>query len=298
MRFSANLLFLALLLPAGITQAQSPSQAPVQLPSGSAHFVIYQGDKSVGSADRTIQATPAGYAITSQGKMSLSKFNYSFTNTQHLDHALNLVSDQINGTVNGQTVTFTAHADSTGRQFQIDINAQGKQTQNTVDRHQHLVLLADLDPAAYTLLTHVGLDNPPTSWILIPKEQGFLVPSTYARDPSLRGRLNDTQVDVQHLTVTVGESNPISVELFYGRDGDILEADLPEQNFFVVRDGFKLIDRPKPTLPHGTAPPPPNGQQPQNGQPQNEQPPTGQPPQNGAPQYPEPQGGVPQMQQQ
>ena len=291
MRFSVNLL-LALLLPAGIAQAQTP----VQLPSGSAHFVIYQGDKSVGSADRTIQATPAGYAITSQGKMSLSKFNYSFTNTQHLDHALNLVSDQITGTVNGSPVTFTAHADPTGRQFQININANGKQTQNTVDRHQHLVLLADLDPAAYTLLTHVGLDNPPTSWILIPKEQGFLVPSTYSRDSSLRGRLNGTQVDVQHLTVVVGESNPISVELFYGRDGDVLEADLPEQNFFVVRDGFKLIDRPKPTIPHGTAPPPPDGQQPQNGQPQNGQSQTGQPQQGGPPQYPAPQNGYPQMQ--
>jgi hypothetical protein len=53
-----------------------------------------------------------------------------------------------------------------------------------------------------------------------------------------------------------------------------------------VRDGFKLIDRPKPTIPRGTAPPPPDGQQPQNGQPQ----------QGGQPQYPAPQNGYPQMQ--
>ncbi len=276
MRFSPCSLLLALVLPAGIVRAQTPAQ----LPAGSSHFLIYQGDKSVGSADRKIEATPAGYTITSQGKIDLSKFGYSFTNTQRLDHALNLVSDQITGAVNGKPVTFTAHADSTGRQFDIGINAEGKQTQNTIDRHQHLVLLPDLDPAAYTLLTQVGMANPPTSWILIPKEQGLLVPSTYTRGSSVRGRIQGNQVDVQHMTVTVGEQNPISVELYYGRDGDLLEADLPEQNFFVVHDGFKLIDRPKPTPPKGeSAPPPQAGQQP-----------------NGVPQYTAPQGTTPQMQ--
>jgi hypothetical protein len=278
MRFP-NLLVACLLLPAGIIQAQIP--AP--LPAGSAHFVIFQGDKTVGSADRTIQVTPTGYAITSQGKMSLAKFSYSFTNTQHLDQALNLVSDQLVGTVNGVPVKFTTHADSTGRQFQVSVDAQGKQTQNTVDRHQHLVLLADLDPAAYTLLVHIGLTAPPTSWILIPKEQGLIVPSTYTPGSSLRGRMNPGQVDVQHLTVTVGEQNPISVDLFYGRDGDLYEADLPQQNFFVVRDGFKLIDRPKEAPPRGQSPPPQAGQQ-------------LAPQQQGAPQYPAPQGGYPQMQ--
>jgi hypothetical protein len=285
MRFSPGFLLLGISLSAGFAKAQSP--AP--LPSGSSHFLIYQGDKSVGSADRTIQATPNGYAVTSQGKMSLSKFSYSFTNNQRLDHSLNLVSDQLEGTVNGKPVTFTAHADSTGRQFQIDINADGKQTQNTVDRHQHLVLLSDLDPAAYTLLVNIGLGSPQTSWILVPKEQGLLVPSTYTRGSSVRGRMQTNQVDVQHLTVTVGEQNPISVELYYGHDGDLLEADLPEQNFFVVRDGFKLIDRPKPTQPRGQAPPPQNGQQPNGQQPNGQQP-------NGAPQYTAPQGSTPQMQ--
>jgi hypothetical protein len=291
MRFSANFLLLGLFVLPGIAPAQSgiaPAPTQVQLPAGSSHYVIYQGDKSVGSADRTVEVTPSGFALTSQGKMSLSKFSYSFTNTQHLDHALNLVSDQINGTVNGSPVTFSAHADSTGRQFQIEINAQGKQSQNTVDRHQHLVLLPDLDPAAYVLLVQIGLQSPPTSWVLIPKEQGLLVPTSYQDGSSVRGRLNGTQVDVLHKTVTVGEQNPISVELYYGRDGGLLEADLPEQNFFVVRDGFKLIDRPKPTPPRGTAPPPPqNGQQPQQ---QGAQSP------NGAPQYPAPQNGYPQVQ--
>jgi hypothetical protein len=279
MRFPVPAAAFGLLLSAGLVCAQS--SAP--LAAGAAHFAIYQGDKSVGSADRTIAANPNGYSITSQGKMSLSKFSYSYTDTQHIDKALNLVHDQLNGTVNGKPVTFSAQADSSGRQFQININAEGKDTQNTVDRHQHMALLPDLDPAAYTLMVQIGAGNPQTSWILIPKDQGFIVPSTYTRDGSVRGRLNGAQVDVQHLTVTVGEQNPVSVELYYGRDSDLLEADLPEQNFFVVRDGFKLIDRPAAKPPQGQAPPP------QNGQPQS-------PNSQGAPQYPAPQGGYPQMQ--
>lgn len=283
MRFSAVTSLFALLLPAGIVSAAASAQAT--LPIGSAHYTVYQGDKSVGSSDYTIERQPNGFTITSHGKLSLSKFTYSFTNTQRLDANLNLVSDQLSGDVNGSPVTFTANSDPAGRQFQIAINANGKQTQNTVDRHRHLVLLPDLDSAAYVLLTHLALQNPVSSWVLIPKETGLLVPSIYARNASVRGKLNSSQMDVQYSTVTVGSENPITVELFYTSDGRCLEADLSQQNFFVVLDGFKLVNRPKPTPPKGSAPPPP-----QNGQPNGQQ--------SAPPQYPAPQGGYPPPQQQ
>lgn len=250
------------------------------LTAGSANYAVYQGDKVVGSADYNIQPTANGYTITSRGKLSLTKFSYSFTNTQHLDHDRNLVSDQLSGTVNGSAVTFDVNADPTGRQFQISISANGKQTQNTVDRHQHLVLLPDLDPAAYMLLTRVVMDNPPSSWILIPKQDGILVPFTITRSTSVHGRLNGSLMDVQHADVSMNSENPINIDLYYTSDGSVLEADLAQQNFFVVRDGFKLVDRPKPTAP--TNPPQSNPQQP-NGS---------------APQYPAPQGNYPQMKQQ
>jgi hypothetical protein len=172
---------------------------------------------------------------------------------------LNLVSDQITGTVNGSAVTFKVNADSTGRQFNININAKGKDSQNSVDRHQHLALLPDLDAAGYMLLTRIGLENPAVSWALIPKETGLLVPTVYQRDASVRGRLNGREMDVEHTTVTVSAQNAISVELYSTPDGQVLEADLPEQNFFVVQDGFQLINRPKyepPRSPDEGAPPP------------------------------------------
>ena len=269
--FATSRLFVPLLSFLLATAAPYAQTAP--LTADSAHYSVNQEDKAVGSGDYSIQPGPTGYNVTSHGELKLSKFSYSFSNAQHLDGNLNLVSDKLDGTVNGSPVTFTANADPTGRAFQMNISANGKQTQNTVDRHQHLVLLPDLDPAAYILLTRLVIQNPSTSWILIPKENGILVPSGITRGSGVHGRLNGTPIDVQHATVAVGEENAINVELFYTLDGQLLEADLPQQNFSVVHDGFKLIDRPKAT-------PPSNGSQ------------------GSTPQYPAPQADVPQPVQQ
>ena len=249
------------------------------LTAGAGHFRIYQADKSVGDCDYRVQQTSNGYTVASDGKLILSKFSYSFTNSQVLDGSLNLVRDELSGHINGSAVTFTAASDPSGRQFQISVSASGKQTQNTVDRHQHLVLLPDLDPAAYLLLVRVAMDNPPTSWVLIPKEDGILVPASVTRGSTLRGQLNGSQVDVQHATIAVNSENSINIELFYVSDGQVLEADLPQQNFAVVHDGFNLIDRPKPSAPPAPA--------------QSSAKPT-----SSVRQYPTPQGGYPQLQQQ
>ncbi|HEX3469734.1 MAG TPA: hypothetical protein VHT28_01005 [Silvibacterium sp.] len=271
MRFFAPFRLLVPLLSFLLSAAYAQT-AP--LAAASAHYGVYQGDKAVGSGDYNIQPGPNGYTLTSHGQLKLSKFNYSFANTQRLDGDLNLVRDELDGNVNGSAVTFTANADPTGRGFQMNVSANGKQTQNTVDRHLHLVLLPDLDPAAYILLARLAIQNPPTSWILIPKQDGILVPSSITHGSSVRGQLNGTQIDVQHSTVTVGAENTINVELFYTPDSRLLEADLPQQNFSVVQDGFKLIDHPKPT-------PSSNGSQGRS-----------------TSQYPAPQGGAPEPVQQ
>lgn len=276
MRLSGFVLPLAMLLSAGVAGAQ------VTLPTGTSRFSIAQGDKTVGSTECTVAAAGSGYTVTSQGEVRLSKLNYSFNDTEMMDRALNLVSDQITGSVNGKAVTFAVKADPSGRQFNISVTAEGKSTQNTVDRHQHLALLPDLDAAGYVLLHRVGLENPQISWALIPKQNGLLVPTTYARDANARGRYEGREIDVQHTTVTVSAQNSITVELFYAQDGRLLEADLPEQNFYVIRDGFRLINRPKFA--------PPRSPEQNSGQ---------NPGQDAPPEYSTPQGGPPpQMQQQ
>lgn len=256
----------ALLVPSAFAQA-------VGVPLGSSHYTLVQADsgKAVGSAEADVATVPGGYQISSHGDLKMPKFTYSYSNSNRLDEQLNIVRDQLTGTVNGDQVTFTMASDSTGRQFQISISASGKTTTNTVDRHQHLALLPDLDPAAYIEMTHFALERSPTTWIIIPKQNGLLVPAQYNARPEVSATFQGQSIAVHHTSVVVSEQNGITVELYYASDGRLLEADLPEQDFYVIRDGFRLQNRPHYTPPRGAAPPPQGTQQPgENGPPQSQ----------------------------
>jgi len=255
---------LAPLVCAGAVFAQAPA-----VPAGQAHFNIVQVNdgKNVGSADCTVNAAPGGYQISSRGDLKLAKFSYTFTNDDRLDSQLNVVRDQLSGTVNGSQVTFGLNSDASGRQFEVNITASGKTTTNTFDRHQHTVLLPDLDPAAYVAMAHFALAHPATTWIVIPKQNGLLVPAQYSAQPDVKGTFHGQPVDAHHTSVVVSEQNGFTVEVYYTGEGALLEADLPEQNFSVIRDDFKLQSRPHYAPPRGEAPPAGEGQPPQQGQP-------------------------------
>lgn len=241
------------------------------LPTGSAQFRLIQADtgKSVGSAACSVTSLPSGYQVDSSGQMQMTKFSYRFNNSNRLDQYLNIVRDQITGTVNGGQVTFTLASDSTGRTFNVSIDAKGKTTTNSFDRHQRTTLLPDLDPAAYLEMAHFALQHPPTAWMVIPKKNGVLVPANYQPQPDIGGIFHSQPILLHHTSVLVSSENGISVEIYYTSQGELLEADLPEQNFYVIRDGFVLRNRPQYKPPQGTAPPPQQQQQqPQQGYPQ------------------------------
>jgi hypothetical protein len=248
----------------GMASVPALAQAP-GVPVGQNHYALVQANdgKTVGAADCNVGSLSSGYQIDSHGDLKLAKFSYSFSNSNRLDGQLNIVHDQLSGTVNGAQVNFSLGSDSTGRSFNVETAANGKTTTNTFDRHQRTVLLPDLDPAAYVEMAHIALGHPPTAWIVIPKENGLLVPANYEPQPDAHGTLQGQAVLVHHTTVVVSAQNGISVELYYTNDGTLLEADLPEQNFYVIHDGFKLDSRPHYAPPQGTgAPPPGAGQQP------------------------------------
>jgi hypothetical protein len=238
---------------AGAAFAQTPA-----VPAGEAHFSIVQANdaKNVGSADCTVSVVPGGYQITSRGELKMPKFTYSFANQNRLDSELNIVRDQLTGAVNGSGVTFSMNSDPTGRQFQLSITASGKTTTNSFDRHQHTALLPDLDPAAYVAMANFALAHAPTTWIVIPKQNGLLIPAQYDAQPDVRGTFHGQPVDAHHVSVAISDQNGFTVEVYYTNDGALLEADLPEQNFYVIRDDFKLQSRPHYTPPRGEAPPP------------------------------------------
>jgi len=251
---------------ATLTPALS-AQSPAPLASGGAHYSIEQDGKTLGDAQYSVATIPGGYTITSSGQMNLGKFSYGFHNVDTLDASLNLVRDTLTGSVkgakaSGNNISFDTASDPTGRNLQIDISAEGKQTTNSVDRHRNTVLMPDLDPGAYMLLVRLAIEQPQTAWILIPKENGLLVPATYEPQPDVRGSLNGANINVKHATAELSDRNSITVELYYSDDGSLLEADLNAQNLDVVRDGFKLVEHPAPTPPPpGQAPAPAPGPQ-------------------------------------
>jgi hypothetical protein len=261
---------LRILLCAAMLSSAAFAQTATLTP-GTVNYSIEQNGKKLGTATYTVQNATNKYIITSNGKMSLDKFSYAFSNSQTLDTSLNLIHNQLSGVVSGKAVSFKAVSDSTGRQFQVDVSANGQQQNNTVDRNQNTVMLTDLDPSAYMLLARVAMRAPSHSWALIPKENGFLVPITFSPQPDTRGTWNGQSVTAKYTSAAISSQNAVTVELFYSPDGSLLEADLPQQNFYIIRDGFHLTNRPKPPAPpHGQAPPP-QAQQQQQGQPQQPQ---------------------------
>ena len=248
------------LCAAALTSASFAQTAALN--PGTVSYTIQQDGKDLGAASYTIQNAPNKYILTSNGKMTESKFSYAFSNTQKVDTSLNLIAAQLSGVVNGKAVSFGLKSDPTGRQFKLDISANGQQEQNAIDRDLNTVMVTDLDPAGYMLLAQVAMRSPSNSWALIPKENGFLVPVKFSPKPDMQGRLNGQPVHVRYTSAAISSQNAITIELFYSTDGKLLEADLPEQNFYVIRDGFKLTNRPKaPAPPHGEAPPPESQQQ-------------------------------------
>ena len=254
---------LRLLLAAAALLCLTPAlfaQSPAAL-AGGAHYSILQGSQTLGDTQYTITPIAGGYTMTSSGHMALAKFTYGFRSEGILDASFNLVRDTLTGSVNGgkvhaSNIAFTTTSDQTGRNFQISISADGKQSTNSVDRHRNTVLVPDLDPAAYTLMTRLAIAQPQTAWVLIPKENGLLVPAAYQPQADVQGTLNGKNVNVRHATAELSDANSITLELYYLPDGQLLEADLNAQNLDVVRDGFKLLEHPAPT-------PPPPGQSPQ-----------------------------------
>ncbi len=262
-----------LVLLASCTLVQAQNASP-----GGGHYTITQGGKTVGEAEYSAAPIPGGRSLTSSGKLNIDKFSYSFRSVVTVDAQDNLVRDELSGSVHSAKVSannvqFNTASDSTGRELQLSIDADGKKSTNTVDRHRNTVIAPDLDPAAYSLMAHLALQHPKTAWVLIPKETGILVPAEYTTVADVRGTYNGQSVTVKHSIVALSDQNSVVIEIFYTPDGQVMETDLNAQGLFVTRDGFKLINRPKPVAPpHGQAPPAQDPNQPQQQQPGQQQP--------------------------
>jgi len=221
---------------------------PAQAQSGS--FIIAQHGKSVGTATVRFAAAPEGYDSTSVVHLAMQGLNYNLSKTEHLTSANHLKHVQLSATVNNSAVNVTAAPDAA--QFLINISANGRSTTTRLDAHPAAVFLPDFDPGAYdTLLALAVANNNRGLWAIVPKQAGSIVAIQLATYADEHGTLDGKPIAVHHLKATMAGA---ATDLFSGPENQLLQAELPEQGFAIVRNGFVLTPPAKPGAPPATQP--------------------------------------------
>jgi hypothetical protein len=236
---------LALLLFASILALAS---AAVFAQSGS--FIVSQHGTVVGSASFSRTATPKGVDSSSVVHVEMKGLNYSLSKAESLSPANHLRTAQLSATVNGSAVSVNAAPDAS--QLVLNIAANGHSTATRLVAHGSAVFLPDFDPGALdTLLALAAANNNRNVWAIIPKQAGSVVPVQLATYADEQGTLNGKPVTVHHIIATIAGG---VTDLFSGPDDQLLQAELPQAGFALVRKGFVLTPPAKPGAPPTAAP--------------------------------------------
>ncbi len=239
---------------AGLFALLAASAASAQ--SGS--FIVAQHGKSVGTASFKFTASPDGYDSSSVVSIDMKDLNYKISNAEQLTKSNHIKHVQLSASVNSTAVNVTGAPDNA--QFLLNISANGQSNTARLDQHPAAVFLPDFDPGAYeTLLSLAVIHNNRDLWAIIPKQSGSVVPIKLATYADQKGTIDGKPIEVHHLVATISGSD---THLFSGPDNQLLQAELPEQGFALVRKGFVLTPPakagPPPTPPAQPDQAPPN----------------------------------------
>jgi hypothetical protein len=216
-------------------------------------FIIAQHGHAVGTATVTFASTPSGYDTTSVVRIAMQGLNYALSKTEQLTQANQLVHVQLSGTVNNSAVNLIARPDAA--QLLLNISANGHSTTKRLAAHPAAVFLPDFDPGALdTLLALAVTHSNRDLWAIIPKQAGSVVPIRLATYADEQGTLNTKPIAVHHLVATIAGAQ---TDLFSGPGNQLLQAELPEAGFAVVRKGFVLTPPAKAGAPPAAQGPPP-----------------------------------------
>lgn len=211
----------------------------------SGNFTITQHGHSVGTASFNFTPRANGYDSTSVVKVAMTGLDYALSKTERLDSANHLDRVQLSATVNGSAVNVTAKPDAA--QFLLNISANGRSTTSRLDAHDAAVFLPDFDPGALeTLLTLAVRQGNRDLWAIIPKQTGSMQSIQLATLPDEHGTLNGQPVTVHHLVATIAGAN---TDLFSSPTNDLMQAELSQEGFALVRKGFVLTPPKKPIAP-------------------------------------------------
>jgi hypothetical protein len=237
------------LLPAAgvfaLMAAIAPASAATQTTEEAGSFEIAQHGRTVGTASFRCAEAKNGYDSTSLVKVAMEGLEYALSKNEvlspanHLDHVL------LSATVNGEAVSVEAKPDAA--QFVMNISAQGKSTTTRLDTHKGAVFLPDFDPGALeTLLALAAEQNNRDLWAILPKQSGSIEPIQLATLPDQNGKLDGKEITVHHLVATIAGAD---TDLFSGPKNELLQAELPQEGFALIRKGFVLTPPAKPEAP-------------------------------------------------
>jgi hypothetical protein len=212
---------------------------------GSGSFAIAQHGHEVGTASFRFTRTASGFDSTSLVKVQMEGLDFSLSKNEELTAANELSHALLSAIVNGEAVSVVAKPDAA--QFLMNISAQGRSSTARLAVHKYAVFMPDFDPGALeTLLTLAVAQNSRDLWAILPKEAGSIEPVHLATYPDQQGTFNGKQITVHHLVATIAGA---STDLFSGPENQLLQAELPQEGFALVRKGFVLIPPAKPEAP-------------------------------------------------
>jgi hypothetical protein len=208
-------------------------------------FTVSQHGQPVGTATFHFTSTPQGYDSTSVVRIAMQGLDYALSKTERLSPANRLIHVQLSATVNNSAVTVTGAPDSA--QILLNISANGRSSTTRLDFHSAAVFLPDFDPGALeTLLALAVTQNNRGLWAILPKEAGSIAPIQLATYADEQGSLDGKPIAVHHLVATIAGA---VTDLFSGPENQLLQAELPQQGFALVRKGFVLTPPAKPGAP-------------------------------------------------
>jgi hypothetical protein len=216
-------------------------------------FIVSQHGHAVGTATSTFTATANGYSSTSVVRITMQGLDYSLSKTELLSSANSLRHVQLSATVNGTAVNVIAAPASnpTPVQILLNISANGRSSTTRLNSHPAAVFLPDFDPGAIdTLLALAVTRNNRDLWAIIPKQSGSqmasIAPIQLATLADEKGTLKGKPITVHHLVATIAGAH---TDLFSGPENQLLQAELPQEGFAVIRKGFVLTPPAKPGAP-------------------------------------------------
>jgi hypothetical protein len=170
---------------------------------------------------------------------------YALSKTEQLDSSSHIQHVLLSATVNGSAVNVTGKPDSAN--FLLNISANGRGTTTRLAAHTASVFLPDFDPGSLqTLLTLAAAQNGRDLWAILPKQAGSIEAVQFATYADEHGTLDGKSIAVHHLVATIAGAQ---TDLFAGPENQILQAELPQQGFSLIRKGFVLTPPKKPIAP-------------------------------------------------